>query len=71
MNEELEPGRPITALRRCEADLALLRIEVRNLAAEVGDLDNGVRECRRDLEALAVLFEREFKKREEHLREKS
>ena len=58
MNEDLETHRPITALRRCETDLTLLRIEVRNLVAQVGRLEKRVSECRQDLETLAVLFER-------------
>jgi hypothetical protein len=62
-------GRPITALRRVEADLSLLRIEVRNLAAQVAQFDEGVRQSRRDLEALAQLFQREFRQREEQRRE--
>ena len=69
MKEELQPRRPITALRRCETDLALLRIEVRRLAAQVGGLDQRLSECREDLERLAALFEREFSQREEDLRE--
>ena len=58
MSEELETRRPVTALRRCEADLTLLRIEVRRLAAQVGGLDKRVSECREELETLNALFER-------------
>jgi intracellular sulfur oxidation DsrE/DsrF family protein len=67
---ELKLKEEAITLRRCETDLTLLRIEVRNLAAQVAELDKGVRECRRDLEALAVLFERELKVREERRRDR-
>jgi hypothetical protein len=52
--------KPITALRRVEADLGLLRVELRNLAREVARFDAGVQQSRRNLEALAARFKREF-----------
>lgn len=44
--------KPITALRRLDMDLSLLRIEVRSQAQSLAELSVGVNSCRRDLNAL-------------------
>lgn len=41
-----ERGKPVTALPRVEADLSLLRIEVRNLAQALAEFSRDVTECR-------------------------
>jgi hypothetical protein len=53
LNEANCPRRPITALRRCEAELILLHGQVRNLAQVVTDLGKSVSEVRHDLDALS------------------
>jgi DNA-directed RNA polymerase subunit L len=62
--------KPITALRRAEADIVLLRIEVRDLCQQVSAFDEAVRQTRQDLEELAARFEREFQQREQHRRDR-
>lgn len=57
--------KPITALRRFEADLTLLRIEVRSLIRTLAYLAESVTECRRGLDALRDAKAGEPKAREE------
>jgi hypothetical protein len=54
------PRKPITALRRCGADLSVLQIELRNLEKKVARFDEGVQQSQRDLDALTARFQRDF-----------
>ena len=59
------PRKPITALRRCEADLSLLRFEVRNLGEKSPGLMRASGSPGEIWTPLAARFQREFEGREE------
>jgi predicted nucleic acid-binding Zn-ribbon protein len=60
LNEASYPRKPITALRRCEAELTLLRSQMCNLGQLVTDFAKSVSEVRCDLDALSDRINREL-----------
>ena len=63
LNEVNCPRRPITPLPRCEAELTLLRSQMRNLVQLVTVFAKSVSEVRRDLDALSDRVNRELSTR--------
>ena len=60
LNEANCPRKPITALRRCEAELTLLHSQMRNLVQLVAHFAKSVSEVRRELDALSDRVNREL-----------
>ena len=60
LNEANCPRKPITALRRCEAELTLLHSQMRNLVQLVTDFAKSVSEVRGELDALSDRVDREL-----------